>query len=272
MTEEVIEEETLEPEVEQQEDATEQDDSAAFEDAFAKVRGDDSLEISEPAEPEPQPPVENKIAGLSEDEVGTLLAKVKSIDDLQNNLNSLRDRAFGKIGELNRNIQNIQQAPQINGAISADKLTKLRELDPEVAEAFAADLSGYIGQPAQTSVSNEHIDSIVSQRLNQISRGYEEKLLAVAHPDYQQVTKTEEFNQWLGLKDANEQQTIVKSQDAVFVSNKLNEFKNWRDNKKQPNKQERLKRAVVPDGVVSDRRELSDEEAFLAGFKKARGA
>ena len=104
-----------------------------------------------------------------------------------------------------------------------------------------------------------------------MTQGYESKLLAMAHPDYQQVTQTNEFGQWLGLKDAKEQQTIIGSRDALYVSNKLNEFKNWRDEKTQPNKQDRLKRAVVPDGVASDRREMSGEEAFLAGFKRARG-
>ena len=131
MTEEVVEQ--------QQEVIEQAQDDSGFAAGFAEVRGEEppvsepvveeqasSEEVQKQAEApaaetqQDDTPEQNLIAGLTDEQLRGVLAKANMVDDLVLRI----EKTHGKIGELNRTIQNLQQK---NGTaqLSAGQLKRL---------------------------------------------------------------------------------------------------------------------------------------------------
>lgn len=271
--------EELETEINQ-----EQDD-AAFEAGFAEAHGDEppaSEQAADEGEPSGGEPAQDEqeeeevmFAGLKESEIKSLFAKAAKYDELEG-------RVFGKFGEVQRTIQQMQQ--QGSGGqrmkITVDKLKRLSEFDPEFAEAIAEDLSdiltGGTNAPGETQIDPAQVEQAFEQRVSQatseLAQQFEAKLLTMKHPDWQQTAASEDFQVWKSTLDPQDQQTLTSTWDATFIANKLDEFKAWkgRSNKQQSNRR-RLEQAVTPSGTGRAAGGGNDDDAFLAGFNSMRG-
>lgn len=242
-------------------------DDAAFEAGFKAAQG-----IEPEPETEPEPPAKELIAGMTEDEVKALLQKAAEVDKLR----EAQSKVFGTLGALRQTIDALRNQPAPTAAalqLTKDKLKRLGESFPELAEMLAEDLSGALTvQSIDPSAFERVVESKLHERLNAQQQVFETKLLSAMHPDWRHVASSPEFAQWKSGLDPETTAQLDSSWDAVFIGSKLTEFKNWKAQqaKSQLSKTKRLEAAVAPKGAAKPP-VLTDEDAFIAGFKSARG-
>lgn len=282
-----------------------EEDDAAFEAGFSEIRGEEVTPEAK-AEPESKEEAETSteqaasgaqseakengeagnaseeeeqpvLAGLTETQIKTLFGRLGAVDELQQSMGQLRDQAFGKIGEINRNIQSMQSRGAA-GSIDPKKLGRVaEEYGQEFAEALAADLNQSLS-PGQ-GMSQEQVLQVAGQLFKkekaQLERRYSMNLLKMAHRDFDTVMKSADWGVWLQSQEAKERAEILKSEDPLFAADKITEFKQWRD---QQSKQKESNVSVLERSAERRTKKpapvaatVSDDDAFLEGFKAVRG-
>lgn len=282
-------------EIQQEVDVSQQD--LAMEAAFAEARGDEppaeepkaagepapaeseqqpdaQVDEQQPAE-EAQPPV--LIAGLTEDQLKAALLKVGQVDELNGQLR----KAFGRMGELQGHIQQLQKSGSGGVKLSADKLKRLSSEFPEMAQMIAEDLSEALGSGGGPAFDPSQVDQLVSERLTaaeeKIQKEMEKRWLTRQHKDWQQVVASDDFNLWVqNVLTEEEAEQFVNSWDAEYVSEKLSEFKRWNQQsidakRSKEEKQKRLESAVTPSGTRSEpNATMTEDEAMDAAYRASR--
>ena len=254
------------------------------------VVDDKSKPVADP-EPTPAPAPEQKpvIAGLTEEQVAQVLARVSS---QQNTL----DKLGGRLGQLMQQVEALKSQPKTPGERRQFdlKLEKLGEAFPELAEMLREDLKaiGDVEAPAgeqQTVFTADDVNRIVTEKLTsfqqQQERGLEVRMLSTAHPDWEQTIRTPQFALWRDnvISDGNE---LMNSESAAFISLRLTQFKDWlkqttvappapapapAPTPKTRVINPRLANAVLPKGNTEQApAEQTEEDAFLAGFNAER--
>lgn len=275
--------------VETNEEVVQEQDDSQFEAGFAEARGDEpptesepeqveevGEEVSEEAEPVQEEQPQAVLAGLTEEQVKDLLLKAGRFDELNGQVR----KVFGRLGEFNQALQTLQQPRQVS--LDKEKLKRLSEKFPELAEDLASDLSealaGVTSQQAQPAFDPAMLDRFVSERLaiqeDAINKKLEVKWLTRQHKDWKELASSQEFELWKqNVLPEQERVFLDDTWDAEFISEKLSEFKNWRDqaNQTKEKKQKRLEAAVAPRGGSSPGQTTqSEDEAFTSGFKAVR--
>lgn len=272
------------------ENAVEQDD-AAFAAGFNEARGEEPP-VEEPkaeepkveeapaaVEPEPEP-TPNLIAGLTEDQIRAAILKANEVDSLKAQI----EKSFGKYGELNRSLQQLQQQKSGGVQLNAQALKRLSSEFPEMAEMLASDLSEALagvsgGGQQQAAFDPDAVEQMLQGRIADVRAGLEQemekRLLKRAHRDWEDVVTSDDFKLWRqNVLPAEESERLGGSWDSDFIAEKLTEFKEWKKQAtvSRENKQKRLEAAVTPRGDAGGPSTVqSEEEAFLAAFKRARG-
>lgn len=271
----------------------EQGDNASFEAGFAEARGEElptkaettaeELVVVEPEtaeEPAEEPtPEQVRIAGMTEDELKTLLSKVSSIDDLSSQVR----KAFGKYGELNQAIQSLQQRQGGGMKLTAGQLTRLSGEYPELAELLASDLNEALassgGSAPQVDFSAE-----IGKAIAPVKQDFEKRLVKRDHPDCDQIFMSNDFHLWMdSALSPEDKQQLKSSWDADLISAKLTDFKAWKKaadeqteaqkEGQKEQKQKRLESAVAPTGSKQTGPNIqSEDDAFAEGFNRIRSA
>lgn len=275
--------EVQDPEVEVQDQAQQPDDDAAFAAGFAEARGDEPpAEAERPAEepvaepeeepeaPEPEEDtVQETFAGLTQQQLMEGLARAVKAEEEDR-------RIYGKIGELQRHINSLQQANSGQPVeLSKEDFADLAEDFPDLAEKIAKGLSGKlraVAAPQGPAIDLEAIEARLSETEERLSRKYEAKLLTMQHPDWRETADSPEFSVWKGTLPQDVQAALDTSWDAQYLSAAISKFKTWRDQAKQTQQQRsaRLESAVTPQGLPVKGPAISDDDAFSAGFNAVR--
>lgn len=258
-----VEQSTASEAVEQVVSPQAQADDDAFQAGFDTARSG-----GEP-QPEPEPP--KLIAGFTEDQVKDLLAKAAEVDKLKER----EAKVFGTLGSLKQSIDAIRSQPQAPQGSQAVKLNgALKRLSAEFPE-MAAMLSEDLNEALQGSGGAPGgMDSqALNDRLEHAGKTMELKMLSMAHRNWQRDVMTPEFEQWKGTLPPDELQIVKDSWDAVAVSAALDKFKEWKSAATQAkqSRQSRLEAAITPRGNKQPTPVMSEDDAFLAGFKSVRG-
>lgn len=285
MSEEIQQEQTQE----QQIDVAQEE--AAMEASFAESRGEEPP-VTVEAEQSPETgeqqtePVKAEakqevlIAGLTEDQLKAALLKAGQVDELNTQLR----KAFGRMGELQGHIQQLRQSSGSGGVkLSADKLKRLSSEFPEMAQMIAEDLSEALqGSGGGAAFDPAQMDQFVTERLTasetKIHQEMEKRWLTRQHKDWQTVVNSDDFGLWVqNVLPKEEAAALGNSWDAEFISDKLSEFKSWRDqsagtaNRSKENKQKRLEAAVAPTGNRGEpNATMSEDDAMEQAFRAAR--
>ena len=236
-------------------------DDAAFQAGYDAARSGGEL----PTEPEPP----KLIAGFTEDQVKELLQKAAEVDQLK----ARESKMFGTLGSLKQAIdavRNQPQAPQGGPVRISGALKRLSAEFPEMAALLSEDLNEALqGQTQAGGIDQQAFRS----ELERSSKDMETKLLTMAHKNWRQDVQTPEFAQWKGTLPPDELHIVNDSWDAVSVSAALDKFKEWRSAATQTKqvRQNRLEAAITPKGNRQPAPSMSDEDAFVQGFKSARG-
>lgn len=246
---------------EEQEAAPSQDD-AAFQEGFDTARNG-----GEP-EPEPEPP--KLIAGYTEDQVKELLQKAGEVDRLKER----ESKMFGTLGALRQAVDALKERPSAQAAAPVSiALKRLAEHYPEMAESLAEDLRESLAGGGGAQVDVSALEKSFGDRLEVVTKTNEAKLLSVMHPDWKTIPSTPEFAQWKGTLAPDELQVVEDSWDALSVGDALSKFKAWKAQTVQAKqqRQSRLEAAVTPRGTRQPTPSMTEQDAFLAGFKSVRG-
>lgn len=292
MAEQVDELEVVEQQPETQ---TEVDAEASFAAGFARARGEEvpaapevKPEPEEQAAPEEQateeaPPVESAaeadqplFAGLTEEQFKNVVAKANEVDALKGHT----EKAFGKIGELVKKLTALEQIKAGGMKVSPDGLKRTAAAFPEMARDLAEDLNEILAQSGggAAGVNAEQVEQTVSARVaeevTKVRQGMQDQFLTFLHKDWKQVVRSTDYDLWTkNVLKAEDAQALENSEDALFVADKLTEFKAWKEKVAQSrtSKTKRLEAAVQPTGDAVPSYQPSADEAFVRGFKRARG-
>lgn len=241
------------------------DDDAAFESGFAQATG---AEVPEPkAEPEPEPEIPT-VFGFTEQQVKEMYAKAQEVDRLKES----QAKIFGTLGSMKQAIERREQQPQATAKITKDMFKRLSAEFPEMAEMLSEDL-GQIQLGGQSAFDPKVVEDLVTQRVQKVSRETEAKLLTVMHPDWQKVPQDPLFTEWMGHQTPEVQQTMMHEWDAIKVGGCISAFKEWKSKTAQSkvSKQSRLESALQPRTTARTAPVMTDDDAFMEGFKQARG-
>lgn len=301
MTVEQVEQQPIQEVTEEQQALHE---AAAFAEAFAKTRGE---ELPQEAAPEPQaapeqseepteattepPPAEGASEeephvipglGLTEEELKAAILKANEVDSVK----AHTEKAFGKIGEVFKKLQALEQRNQAMPSGGQVKLTsesfkRMHNQWPEMAADLAQDLSEAlvnVGGSVPAAFDQSDVERIVAERASEtekkLNQAVERRLLTRSHPDWEGVVTSSDFALWKqNVLKEEERATLNASWDADFIGKKIDEFRSWKDKSQQSrtNKQKRLEAAIQPTGGAVPTSKLSEDDAFHAGFKLARG-
>lgn len=239
----------------------EQSDDAAFQAGF------DTARTGGEPEPEPEPP--KLIAGYTEERVKNLLQEVDRLKERES-------KVFGSLGALRQAVDALKAQPTQQAAAPLNiALKRLSQEYPEMAESLMEDLKESLGSGVGgQQFDPDAVDRIVTQRLENTSKGYELKLLSVMHPDWKAIPASPEFEQWKGTLAPDELQVVNESWDAIAVGDTLTKFKAWKTQTSQAkqNRQSRLEAAATPTrGARTPTPSLTENDAFVAGWKSVRG-
>jgi hypothetical protein len=247
---------------------------------------DDQQGEEQEGEPEGQPEGEQAagtqvddepvIGNLKESELVAMLAKLPKIDEIGDMSTKEIQKLYGKIGELNRNLQELQKKGSGGTALNVAGLqfTKLKENFPELAEMLVEGLSE-VQVNGGSGLTLEDVERLSNEKVagvkTELQQEMQVSLLRIQHPDYSEVHKSDEFKVWKQTLPEDEQTKIEESWDAAYLSGVFNKFKDWRKERTQSSQQrkDRLKGALRPKTNAGTVRSgpLSEEEAFLAAGK-----
>lgn len=258
----------------------------AFDAGFAETRGDelpidealDENEAKSESESESENPKEVD-ADSEKDEVETESkseepeAMPPSVEDILKDLDARTQaevrKIYGKFGEIQQALNARNNAPI--GKAKLKVSDALREEYSELAELMEGlEVDGVVSGN-ESSINSDEINA----RFEAVKQDYETKLLTLQHKDWREIAKSPDFAEWALKQDAETQDKLANSWDALFISEKLTEFKNAKSNVVKLDKKTnaaRLEDAITPEskGAVKPRVE-SEDDAFASGFKAVRG-
>ena len=135
--------------------------------------------------------------------------------------------AFGKIGGIERRLQELNSGPQVE--ISQEDIDALKDDFPPLAAALekVRNLRGLPGG----SVDPDAVASIVEQRVSAVQQRLELRLLAKDHPDYEQIDADPAFAAWVQTQPDEFKQRLAKASgeyDSSVVSDAMTKFKQSR--------------------------------------------
>jgi len=226
------------------------------------------LTASEPAQAVEEP----MIGGFKESEFKALLAKAQRVEELESQIKGNHDKAFGKFGELQRTINELKERPA--GAptkVTGAALKRLTENFPELAEMLAEDLSELSIGSSTNNADSAAIEARFDQRLEEINRANEQKLLAMKHRDWRTTVKSDDFVLWKNTLPAEHRTELDNSWDALYISENLDAFKEWKSKAPKQKTDKRIEAALTPNGTpVTAPGVLPDNAGLNAGFNKVR--
>lgn len=185
-------------------------------------------------------------------------------------------KVHGKIGEINARMLDLGKRLD-NLTVSSPKLELKAEHFKEIAEGYDSELAENIAkgisrafgiggeeqQPQGQQVQQQiNPDAVIADVTAKVTRQMNERLLRMNHPDYLEIAHSQEFAAYkvnLSPELINE---LANSEDAVFLSDELDKFKEWHTKQIQQKQSgdERLKNAVQPKGKSTVKRALMTEE------------
>jgi hypothetical protein len=178
--------------------------------------------------------------------------------------------AFGKIGGIERTLQQLQAGSQID--IDQEDIDAFREDFPQIATALEK-IKNLRAIPG--SVDPNKLEELVQQRiapaLSAVEQKFEMRLLAKEHPDYMDIDKDPAFSMWVKSQPEEFQNNLAKASaefDSVSVGDAISKFKSFRKTKAKeqaPQQKNRFSAAVTPRGSGTNNTQTLYDE-FDEGF------
>lgn len=218
-------------------------------------------------------PIEQQV-GLTPEQLTAMLAKMPKIEEIEQMTSAEIRKIHGKFGELNRALLELQKNGQtqqqakvnFNGA----SFKRMQAEFPEIAEILAEDFNNF--GTADNTQSNEVIESRVAQVREELSKDMQKSLLLIQHKDAPQLLVSDDYKVWKQTLPDEERVKLDDSWDAMYIGEKLTEYKNWNaaKNSGTQERRDRLQRAITPRStqVTLKPQAMTELDGFNMAFKK----
>jgi len=228
-----------------------------------------------------QEPAQVEYVQLTKTEYEELRARTALIEDLKSTQERSFGTAFGKIGGIERTIQQLQSGQQVE--IDQEDIDALREDFPPLAAALEKIrslrmLSGGGG------IAPEQLEDMVQQRIapalesidTRVNQSVQMHLLSEKHADWREVDKSPEFAAWVQQQPEDYRAQLVAAStnyDSTFIGSAMTKFKQTR--RTEPDntgtdpasaRRSRKEAAVTPRGSGTPAASDPNDE-FNAGFQ-----
>jgi len=179
--------------------------------------------------------------------------------------------AFGKIGGIERTLQQLNSGAQVD--ISQEDIDALKDDFPPLAAALekVRNLRALPG----SSVDPEQIEALVEQRVAPRLQRMELRLLSKDHPDWKQIDGDPAFAAWVAAQPDEFKQNLAqasKAYDSEVVSEAMTKFKQSRrtapantGSDPASARRSRMSAAVTPRGVGGNAAPNATDD-LMAGF------
>jgi hypothetical protein len=226
-----------------------------------------------------------KFAQITEEQLESLLKSAAQIDEIKATSNSKLDKAFGKIGSIERLMQELQSSTPAGQAVevSPEDFSELSEEYPELANLQMKGLNRVLAKVRGTgpTIDQAQIETLVQQRLapalenvnTTVERQVGAILLAEKHENWREIVgkqddKTNAFRVWLELQPEAYRNQINQTNQAGVIAKAIDTFKAVQAKKPAIDKRTgRIEAAVTPKGVGGHALAPSDDDEFNAGFQ-----
>lgn len=286
-----------------------EDAQAAFSAGFANARGEPTAQPQAPADRKPEAKEEAPPAkpaeeaapaaapAAEEDPWKDVPKKMReTLEAVQNSVASLTNHVKpleGRLGKMQRVFDEWKAAKdtpapaaapaptqeQMDAATkSTAKWDELKDQYPQWAEAMEERLAAEraAAKPAAPAVDPEEIrakirselEQSVQQQILEATRAAHSTVVELRHPGWVATVKSEDFKAWRAKQTA-EVNALGASENATDAIKLLDLYKEAKQKEKAA--ASRLKSAELPSGVPAIPTATSDQDAFSAGYKKARG-
>lgn len=239
------------------------------EDLMAGYEGTPTATPAPDADAKPEDVIETKpepkFVQLTEEEVADLKARAAQIDEIKATHTKGLDTAFGKIGGIERMLQEFQKGGI--GEISEDDFQEIKDEYPELLGSLVKGMNRALAKakPQDTEALQK---TIASTAMEIAQHEVAKDRLFDAVPDWQEVVKTPEFNEFASKLDVKDQEKLG-GWDARFIAGKIKEFKSKVEPKAEPKpdaRKDRFNAAVNPRGSGAVASSPSDLDSFHAGY------
>lgn len=236
-------------------------------------------EASEQDTSPPESDAKPVLAGLTEEQLSSVLAKAAKFDDLEAKQREL----FGRYGDLNQKITGLLQGGSKGGGKLKLKFEKLAAEYPEFAQVLQEDFDNAeieAGSGQGQQIDTDQINKLVNDRIDDYTKQMEMRLFKSRHKDHQEVLKSDQWKIWLTTVDDDDRSRMASSWDGVFLSDMFDKYKGWAKSTKNNGNQgkqggnqntNRIRNSAQPQGGPeqqgSGAKVLDDEAAFILGFK-----
>ena len=257
--------------------------SAAFSAGFDSVRGsegaqppeqmdDDPRDEPEAEAQEPESVEEEALAGLglTASEIKSLLQRAAKVDSIEEALG----KAHGKIGELNRTLQELKTSPQRpTPQAPAEEyddaaLNEFESTFPEFAPAVEARARRIAQEVMQQSAqSGQQADP------EAISKAVNLAVMDATHKGWRETVASPEFDLWVSAQPESVRQTYATTWDHNELGGIVAKFAESRRAvaDRATRSKSRLEAALTPDGRSSRVSHAASEiDAMQAGFDAVR--
>lgn len=223
---------------------------------------------------------------ITKDELAGFRASAAAVEELRATLTSNSDKAFGKIGGIERLIKDLQASTAAGDKVqlSDEDMAEMSEEYPELAsmqrKVLNAALSKVSLRGTAESFDPAVMDELVNTRLQAAMKTVDERvefltesrLLSREHPDWKTIVDAGKpdsknaYRTWLATQPAEYQKTINETFDSGVLSAALTKFK---AKASTPQRQSRIDlAAAAPRGVGGHADTETDDDEFNEGFRK----
>lgn len=183
--------------------------------------------------------------------------------------------AFGKIGGIERTLQQLNSGAQVD--VAQEDIDNLRNDGFEPLAAALEKVRGLRSLPG-AGVDQEQIDALVNQRVAAVEQKFEIRLLSQAHPDWKQIDADPAFAAWVAGQPEEFKQGLVKASaefDSAVVGAAMTQFKQSRSKPaatQAPDpasaRRSRIAANVTPRGTGGQAAAPNATEDLMAGFSE----
>lgn len=221
---------------------------------------------------------------ITQKDFDELKAKAARVDEVEAKFQKSMDTAYGSFGgkldNLEQRLQNIQTpaAASTTAPLTKESFTALAAYldgDDALIEALVTDFGNLPlgGAAAQTQVDYEAVNAAiaetVAERVDQVTKDFEIKLLTLQHPDWRKVRVSEEFTAWEKTLTPEANELLNNSWDGLKLIEAFNQFKNHQAKKEELNlRKQQLLEDNIPIQGGGSRTSQQMTDPFNEGLRK----
>lgn len=199
---------------------------------------------------------------------------LEALTSVDSKIEAAASKIFGKFGEVNQRIQELQGR---EFTFDPEKLAKTKELDEGIAAALAEDLKGAF---AGSQLNIEELTESVQSKADAIALArMEERFLSLHVPNAQEISQKPEFARWFHSTATDEVRDTFKAWDEGSKLDSIGMIKAFQDFEafEQAEAAKRVTATAALKGSTEERqsssgsvarRILSEEEAFASRSKE----